>query len=78
MDVVAFNAKKKAHEKEELTDLLDTVRDAVENDEVAEIVCLTIDHDGQVKLHGVVKDHLGGIGALEVAKSIMISESVYD
>lgn len=76
MDVVAFNAKKKAHEKEELIELLDSVREAVESDEVAEIVCLTIDHDGQVKLHGVVKDHLGGIGALEVAKSIMISESV--
>lgn len=76
MDVVAFNAKKKAHEKDELIDLLDSVREAVDNDEVGEIVCLTIDHDGQVKLHGVVKDHLGGIGALEVAKSIMISESV--
>lgn len=78
MDVVAFNAKKKTQEKEELIALLNSVREAVDKEEVGEIVCLTIDHEGQVKLYGVVKDHVGGIGALEVAKSIMISESIYD
>lgn len=76
MNVVSIDpkTKQKQQRKEELLEVLDTMKKMVETGEIEEFVAASIQEEGAVQIHAVVKDVLGGIGLFEIGKKIIIDQ----
>jgi hypothetical protein len=82
MQVININDKTEKKRREDLLEVLDDFRKKVENGEIDEFVLASIDKQGEIMLHTVIKDAVGGIGLFEVGKSILIQQQqmidIYD
>jgi hypothetical protein len=74
MEVIHIGDREAAKRKAELLSIIDDLRERVEAGDIDEFVAASIDTEGDVQLHACVKDALGGVGALEIAKQIFISQ----
>ncbi len=82
MQVININDKTEKKRREDLLEVLDDFRKKVENGEIDEFVLASIDKEGEIMLHTVIKDAVGGIGLFEVGKSTLIQQQqmidIYD
>lgn len=82
MQVVNINDKSAKKHKADLLEVIDDFRKKIEEGEVQEFVLASIDKDGEIMLHTVIKDSIGGIGLFEVGKTILIQQQqlldIYD
>jgi hypothetical protein len=78
MEVISLNpkeSKKKEKAKEELLEMLDTVRGLAANGELEEFVMAWCGPEGEVQITVNIKDMIGGIGLFEVGKHILITQA---
>lgn len=82
MQVIDINDKTAKKRKADLLEVLDDLRAKIEAGEIEEFVIASVDKEGEVMLHTVIKDTLGGIGLFEVGKQTLIEQqqmlSIYD
>lgn len=67
------NEQKKKH-REDVCDLFDQMKTMAAQGEIDEFVAVSIGEDGDIKLHAVCKDFLGGVGLFEIGKKIFIEQ----
>ena len=76
MDNVFTIASKKHTEEEDrkkqLLDVVDTLREQIENGEIKEFVACSLDKDGVAQIHVYVLDFAGGVGLFEIGKASLI------
>lgn len=60
--------------KNDLLEVLDDLRRQIENGEIEEFVISSIGADGEVQIHTVIKDLIGGVGLFEVGKNILMEQ----
>ena len=76
MDNVFTIASKKQTEEEDrkkqLLDVVDTLREQIENGEIKEFVACSLDKDGVAQIHVYVLDFAGGVGLFEIGKMSLI------
>lgn len=79
IDIGSKNAKKR---QADLLEVLDDLRKQIEEGKIEEFVIASIDTEGEVQLHTVVKDTPGGIGLFEIGKNIFFQRqqmmNIYD
>lgn len=74
MTIISLVDNKENKQKENLLEVLDELRSRIENGEIEEFVAVSADCDGDTMLHACVKDHVGGIGMLEVGKMVFYEQ----
>jgi hypothetical protein len=76
MDNVFTIASKKQTEQEDrkkqLLDVIDTMREQIENGEIKEFVACSLDNNGIAQIHCYVLDYAGGVGLFEIGKNTLI------
>ena len=76
MDNVFTIASKKQTEEEDrkkqLLDVVDTMREQIENGEITELVACSLDKEGLAQIHCYVLDYAGGVGLFEIGKNALI------
>ena len=76
MNVVSINDRQTQKHKEELLEVVNELKRAIENDEIKEFVAASVDREGEVQIHAVVLDIPGAIGLFEIGKHLMITSEV--
>jgi hypothetical protein len=72
MNVVTFDPKTKADERrEELLEILEFIKQEVEEGRIKELVACSIDDQGLTQIHVSTLDLPGGIGLFEIGKHIL-------
>lgn len=71
MNIVEFKAMGDK-QKEILLELLEEMRQKVEDGEIEEIVCASTDASGEVEIYVGAKDVIGAIGMFAVGQNILI------
>ena len=77
MKVVEFQPKvDKASKKmkDDLLEVLDALREKIQNDEVTEFVISSMHTDGEVEIYACTKDFVGAIGLFEAGKYNLITQ----
>lgn len=72
MQIVGINDKTEAKRKADLLEILEKIKQQIQNDEITEIVAASIGAEGEVQIHACVTDLIGGIGLFELGKKIFI------
>lgn len=76
MEIVTLDPKlSKKKQREELLEMLDTVRGLAANGELEEFVMAWCGPEGEVQITVNIKDMIGGIGLFEVGKHILITQA---
>lgn len=82
MQVVDLNAKSAKKHTADLLEVIDDFRKKTEDGEIQEFVLVSIGKDGEIMLHTVIKDSIGGVGLFEVGKSMLMQQQqmlgIYD
>lgn len=78
MEVVSINTKRKEELREEeqkqaMLNVLDYMRQMVEEGYMKELVACSIDQDGECQIHVSAQDLPGAIGLFEIGKHLLIS-----
>ena len=73
VNIDPVNEQKKKH-RNEVCDLFEQMKTMALNGEIDEFVAVSIGDDGDIKLHAVCKDFLGGVGLFEIGKKIFIEQ----
>ena len=73
MNVVSIDpkAKQKEQRREEMLEVIEQMRQMVENGEIEEFVACS-SADGECKIHASCLDAAGGIGLFEIGKHLLI------
>lgn len=81
MKVVSINEKNKELEqeqeqrsKEDMLEVLDYMKELVENGQIKEFVAASMDEMGGVQIHANIKDLAGGVGLFEIGKILLIEQ----
>lgn len=77
MKVVQFEPKvEKASKKmkDDLIEVLDALRERIDNDEVTEFVISSMHVDGDVEIYACTKDFVGAIGLFEAGKYNLLTQ----
>lgn len=76
-NVYTFDPKAKNEEqrKESLLEVIDFIRDQIEQGEIQEIVACSLDKDGISQIHVSALDLPGSIGLFEIGKHLLIAQS---
>ena len=74
MNVVSLDpkAKKDQERKESLLEVLDVMRQQVEDGEIKEFVACSMNEEGEAQIHASCLDLVGGVGLFEVGKHLLI------
>lgn len=67
-------AKQKQQRKEELLEVLETIKQMIESEEIDEFVAASSGPEGSIQIHAAVKDLLGGVGLFEIGKKMIIDQ----
>lgn len=82
MQVIDINDKTAKKRRADQLEVLDNLRSQIEKGDIEEFVIASVDKEGEVQLHTVVKDIPGGIGLFEIGKNIFFQQqqmlSIYD
>lgn len=73
IDPAAEHTKK---HKEDLLEVLDTMRSMVEKGQIDEFVSASVNSDGEVQIHAGVKDTLGAVGLFSIGQSMLIEKQL--
>lgn len=74
--VVSINGRDEfeAKRKKDMLDVLDNMREQIENDQIKEFVAASIDDDGIPQIHVCALDLPGSVGLFEMGKHILIAQ----
>jgi hypothetical protein len=84
MEVVSINSRRKEQIQEEeqkkaMLDVVDFIRQAIDQGVIKEFVACSIGNDGECQIHVAAMDLPGSIGLFEIGKHILISgETQFD
>ena len=84
MEVVSINSKRKEQIQEEeqkkaMLDVIDFIRQAIDQGVIKEFVACSIDDSGGCQIHVATMDLPGSVGLFEIGKHILItSETTFD
>ena len=78
MEVVSINSRRKEQIQEEeqkkaMLEVLEFIKDSIENGSIKEFVACSIDNAGECQIHVAAMDLPGSIGLFEIGKHILIS-----
>lgn len=76
MQIVSINERQNQKHKEELLEVVNDLKLAIENDEIKEFVAASVDSDGEIQIHAVVMDIPGAVGLFEIGKNLLINNEV--
>jgi len=76
MKVVSINERQSHKHKEELLEVIDYIKTAIENDEIMEFVAASVSPDGETQIHACVMDVPGGVGLFEIGKHLLITSEI--
>jgi hypothetical protein len=76
MKVVNIEDKTSKKRKAELLEILNGIRERVEQGNIQEFVAASIDDEGEVQIHACIKDFAGGVGMFEIGKQILITQEI--
>lgn len=73
-NVFTFDPKAKADEdrKKELLEVLEYIREEIEQGNIKEFVACSMDADGKATIHASILDLAGGVGMFEIGKHLLI------
>ena len=71
--LVAINAKKDAERKQDLKEIVQRILEGIESGEVQELICVTLDGEGEATLGAYVQDVVGGMGMFEMGKIMFLA-----
>ena len=78
-NVFTISSKKKLEQEErkkQLLDVVDSIREQIENGEIKELVACSLDKDGVAQIHVYVLDYAGGVGLFEIGKHSLIQNKL--
>jgi hypothetical protein len=73
MKIVSINERQENQHKQELLEVINHLKAAIENDEITEFVAASIDKNNETQIHICVIDIPGGVGLFEIGKYLLIS-----
>jgi hypothetical protein len=76
MKVVSINERQTQKHKEEMLEVVEHLKAAIENDEITEFVAASIGSNNETQIHACVMDVPGGIGLFEIGKHLLISSEI--
>jgi hypothetical protein len=76
MKVISINEKLTQKHKEEMLEVINDLKNAIENDEISEFVAASVDIDGETQIHAVVMDIPGAVGLFEIGKHLLITSEL--
>lgn len=79
MNIVNFNTKKDRRQEEQREYLLatiETIREQVEAGEIQDLVALSIDSEGDLKLYASCQDFVSAVGMFELGKLALIDQEL--
>lgn len=76
MKVVSINDHQNIKHKEEMLEVIEHLKSAIENDEITEFVAASVGSDGETQIHACVMDVPGGIGLFEIGKHLLITSEI--
>lgn len=71
--VINIGEHKEDKRKADLLEILDLLRQGIEDGEIEEFVAVSMDIDGEPQVHACVKDMVGAVGMFEIGKHVLIS-----
>jgi len=73
--IVVINGKEdfESKRKQDMLDVLDTMRLMVQSGEIVEFVSCSVDEDGMAQIHVCALDLPGSIGMFEIGKHLLIA-----
>lgn len=75
MKVVQIDAVKKEQTRQDLLEVLEEIRDQVEEGLILELVATSMGPDGEAQIHVLTKDFAGGVGLYEIGKHMFINQA---
>jgi len=74
MNVVSLDPKLKKDQerKEEMLEVLEAIRQQIEEGRIKEFVACSLNEDGDAQVHASCLDLVGGVGLFEVGKALLI------
>jgi phosphoribosylformimino-5-aminoimidazole carboxamide ribonucleotide (ProFAR) isomerase len=84
MEVVSINTRRKEQVQEEeqkkaMLEVVDFIRQAIDQGLIKEFVACSIDNDGECQIHVAAMDMPGSVGLFEIGKHILITgETTFD
>lgn len=76
MKVVNINDHQKQKHKDEMLEVIEHLKSAIENDEITEFVAASVGSDNETQIHACVMDIPGGIGLFEIGKHLLITSEI--
>jgi hypothetical protein len=71
--VIGGREQAEAKRRQDLLDVIDTMRSMVQSGEITEFVAASIDSDGLTQIHACALDLPGGVGLFEIGKHLLIA-----
>lgn len=84
MEIVSINTKRKEEIQEEeqkkaMLQVVDFIRQAIDQGEIKEFVACSLDSDGVAQIHVAAMDLPGSVGLFEIGKHLLINgETLFD
>jgi hypothetical protein len=74
MNVITIDPKLKKEEerKEEMLEVLEAIKQQIEEGRIKEFVACSLNEDGDAQIHASCLDLVGGVGLFEVGKHLLI------
>jgi hypothetical protein len=74
MNVVVLDSKQKKDEerKAEMLEVLDAIKEQIEEGKIKEFVACSLNDEGDAQVHASCLDLVGGVGLFEVGKHLLI------
>jgi hypothetical protein len=76
MKIVSINERQESKRKEEMLEVIDHMRECIENGEISEFVAASISEGGETQIHACAMDLPGGVGLFEIGKFILMSSEI--
>lgn len=76
MKIVSINEIQVQKNKDELLEVINYMKQAVENGEIIEFVAASVDLNNDVQIHVCSMDVPGAVGLFEIGKHLLISSEV--
>jgi len=76
MKIVSINEVQDKKNKDELLEVINYLKQAVENGEIIEFVAASVDSNNDVQIHICAMDIPGAVGLFEIGKHLLISTEV--
>jgi hypothetical protein len=76
MEIVSINDRQSKKNKDELLEIVNFLKQAIDNGEITELVAASIDSNNEVQIHICAMDVPGAIGLFEIGKHLLITSEI--